>query len=68
MSELLREITDQYIVEHINEEADDVLQALSTLRSIHEQQAVYSGDPVREARGEREIESAWYRSEFLMSG
>ena len=51
LSQLMREMTDKYLVEP---EGDEMLQTLGELRTIRERQPIYRGDPVAEARAERE--------------
>lgn len=53
MSELMRQITDEYLSRNSPEQEDEVLQALKNLKQIREKQAIYQGDPVAEARNER---------------
>ena len=52
VSELVRQITDEYLSRNVPEE-DEVLQALDNMKHIREKQAPYPGDPVSEARQER---------------
>lgn len=54
MSELMRQITDEYLSRSTTDQDDDMLQALDNLKRIRERQATYPGDPVAEARHERE--------------
>lgn len=56
MSELVREITDDYLKQFDGEGHDDVLQALEQLRQIRERQPEYQGDPVGEVRAERQAQ------------
>jgi putative heme iron utilization protein len=58
MSELMRQITDEYLSRNTPEKDDEVLQALDNLKQIRERQAIYQGDPVTEARQERERQQA----------
>ena len=50
MSELMRQITDEYLSETGFQNGDEVLTALKNLKQIRERQAVYNGNPVAEAR------------------
>jgi predicted nucleic acid-binding protein len=52
VSELVRQITDEYLSRNAPDQ-DEVLQALDNLKRIREKQAPYTGDPVSEARQER---------------
>ena len=52
VSELLRQMTDEYLARYTPDQ-DEVLQALDNLKLIREKQALYPGDPVSEARQER---------------
>lgn len=54
LSALVREITNQYLAQHTQEQGDEVLQALESLRRLRERQPVYRGQPVVEARAQRE--------------
>jgi hypothetical protein len=54
MSELIRQITDDYLARNTPDQEDEVLQALKSLKQIREKQAPYQGEPVGEARQERE--------------
>lgn len=54
MSELIRQITDEYLTRNISDQEDDVLQALDNLKQIRERQDAYLGDPVAEARKDRD--------------
>lgn len=58
MSELVRQITDEYLSRNTSEQEDEVLLALDNLRQIRERQVTYQGDPVAEARKEREHQQA----------
>jgi len=58
MSELMRQITDEYLARNTLGQEDEVLQALDNLKQIRERQATYQGDPVAEARRERERQQA----------
>ena len=58
MSELIRQITDEYLSRNNPEQEDEVLLALDNLREIRERQVTYPGDPVAEARQERERNQA----------
>jgi hypothetical protein len=58
MSELMRQITDEYLSRNTPEKDDEVLQALDNLKQIRERQAIYQGDPVAQARQERERQQA----------
>ena len=58
MSELMREITDDYLARNTPDQEDEVLQALKNLKQIREKQALYQGEPVAEARFERERQQA----------
>ena len=55
VSQLLREITDAYLVQ-VSSEDDEVMQAIDHFRTIREKQMVYAGDPVHEARKERQFQ------------
>ena len=52
VSELVRQITDEYLARNALDQ-DEVLQALDNLKHLREKQAPYLGDPVFEARQER---------------
>jgi predicted DNA-binding protein len=52
VSELVREMTEKYFTEK-----DEMLEALDTLRAIRERQPVYKGNPIAEARAEREAQT-----------
>jgi hypothetical protein len=54
MSELMRQITDEYLSRNAPEQEDEVFQALKSLKQIRQRQAIYQGDPVAEARKERD--------------
>jgi len=54
MSELIRQITDDYLVNNTSDQEDEVLQAIKNLKKIREKQPLYQGEPVAEARQERE--------------
>lgn len=54
MSELIRQITDEYLAENTPDQDDEVLHALKNLKKIREKQALYQGEPVAEVRQERE--------------
>lgn len=54
MSELIREITDEYLAGDTPDQEDEVLQTLKSLKQIREKQTLYHGEPVAEARQERE--------------
>jgi metal-responsive CopG/Arc/MetJ family transcriptional regulator len=54
MSELIRQITDDYLSRNAPDQEDEVLQALKNLKQIRERQPLYEGNPVAEARQERE--------------
>jgi len=54
MSELLRQITDEYLARNTADQEDEVFQALDSLKQIRERQTIYEGDPVAETRYERE--------------
>ena len=54
MSELIRQITDEYLARNAIDQEDDVLKALGNLKQIRERQALYQGEPVAEARQDRE--------------
>jgi putative heme iron utilization protein len=54
MSELVRQITDEYLAKNAPDQEDEVLQALKNLKQIREKQPIYRGEPVAEARQERE--------------
>ena len=54
MSELVRQITDEYLARNTLDQEDEVLLALNNLKHIREKQATYRGDPVAEARNDRE--------------
>ncbi|WP_322805600.1 ribbon-helix-helix protein, CopG family [Thermanaerothrix sp.] len=64
ISEIVRQILDAYFAERERKEREKALEVLRTLDQIREQTArygVYEGDPVNEARDERdaEIEDVW---------
>lgn len=64
ISEIVRQILDEYFAERERNQRERSLQALRKLDQIREQTArhgVYEGDPVNEARDERdaEIEDVW---------
>ena len=54
VSELMRQITDEYLSKSTPNQDDEVLQALDTLKQVREKQVIYEGDPVAEARRERQ--------------
>ena len=54
MSELIRQITDEYLSRNASEQEEEMLQALKNLKQIRERQLLYEGNPVSEARQERE--------------
>ena len=54
VSEIIRQITDEYLLQVSPEQEDSVLQALENFRAIREQQSLYQGDPIAEIRAERE--------------
>jgi hypothetical protein len=54
MSELIRQITDDYLAGNTPEQEDEVLQTLKSLKQIREKQSLYHGEPVAEARQDRE--------------
>lgn len=54
MSELIRQITDEYLARNMSDQEDDVLQALDNLKQIRERQGTYLGDPVTETRKDRD--------------
>jgi len=54
VSELLREITDEYLSRYMPTQEDEVFQALDSLKQIRERQSAYRGDPVAEARRDRD--------------
>jgi hypothetical protein len=51
MSELLRQITDEYLARNTADLEDEVFQALVSLKQIRERQKTYEGDPVAERAG-----------------
>ncbi|GAP06171.1 ribbon-helix-helix protein, copG family [Anaerolinea thermolimosa] len=64
LSEVIRQILDEYFAERERKERERSLQALRKLDRIREETArygVYEGDPVNEAREERdaEVEDVW---------
>jgi hypothetical protein len=64
ISEIVRQILDEYFAERerkAREEALEVLRALDQIREQTARHGVYEGDPVNEARDERdaEIEDVW---------
>ncbi len=64
ISEIVRQILDAYFAERERKEREKALEVLRTLDQIREQTArygVYEGDPVNEARDERdaEVEDVW---------
>ena len=54
VSELVRQITDEYLSKSTPDQEDEALQALDSLRKVREKQAIYEGSPVAEARRERQ--------------
>ena len=54
VSELVRQITDEYLSKSTPDQEDEVFQALDTLKQVREKQAIYEGNPVAEARRERQ--------------
>jgi metal-responsive CopG/Arc/MetJ family transcriptional regulator len=54
MSELVREITDEYLSKNEPDQEDEMLMALDNLKRIREKQVLYQGNPVVEAREERQ--------------
>ena len=54
VSEIIRQITDEYLVQVTPEKNDSVLQTLDDFKSIREKQATYHGDLVAEIRSERQ--------------
>ena len=58
MSELIRQIADEYLAGNTPDQEDELLQALKNLKQIRERQALYQGEPVAEARQERERQQA----------
>ena len=54
VSELVRLITDEYLSKSTPDQEDEVFQALDTLKQVREKQAIYEGNPVAEARRERQ--------------
>ena len=58
MSELMRQITDEYLARNTPDQEDEVLQALKNLKQIRERQVIYQGEPIIEARQEREHQQA----------
>ena len=54
LSELVRDITDEYLAQVDIEQQDDMLLALEQLRQIRERQQVFQGDPLAEVRAERQ--------------
>ena len=64
ISEIVRQILDEYFAERERKEREQSVQALRKLDQIRESTAkfgVYEGDPVNEARQERdaEMEDVW---------
>ena len=64
ISEIVRQILDEYFAERERKAREEALEVLRALDQIREQTArygVYQGDPVNEARDERdaEIEDVW---------
>lgn len=64
ISEIVRQILDEYFAERERKAREEALEVLRALDQIREQTArygVYEGDPVNEARDERdaEIEDVW---------
>jgi hypothetical protein len=47
-------MADRYLLQYDRDLDSEVLQALENLRHLREKQAVYSGNPVAEARAEHE--------------
>lgn len=56
VSEIIRQITDEYLLQVNPEKDDGVLQTLNNFRSIREKQATYHGDLVAEIRAERDLQ------------
>lgn len=54
VSELVRQITDEYLSKSTPDQEDEALQALDSLKKVREKQAIYEGSPVAEARRERQ--------------
>jgi hypothetical protein len=54
MSELVRQITDEYLARNTLGQEDEVLLALNNLKQIRDKQATYQGDPVAEVRQDYE--------------
>lgn len=53
VSEVVREMTEQYVIE---KETDLVLQTLDNFRALRDRQCLYQGDPVADVRADRERE------------
>lgn len=64
LSELMRDMADRYLEENTPEQGDETLLALDAFRRIRERQAVYNGNPVAEARAERERQMDEGQSEW----
>lgn len=68
ISEIVRQILDEYFAQQDRKEQEEALAALAELDQIREkataEYGVYGGEPVHEAREERErqVEEAWKRS------
>jgi|APSaa5957512622_1039677.scaffolds.fasta_scaffold121823_1 putative heme iron utilization protein len=56
VSEIIRQITDEYLFQVGPEKEDSVLQTLDHFKAIREKQAPYQGDPIAEIRAERELQ------------
>ena len=67
LSELMREMADRYLEENTPEQVDETLLALDAFRRIRGRQAVYNGNPVAEARAERERQVDEGRRAWLSS-
>ena len=56
VSEIVRRLTDEYLLHFDPAQEDGVLQTLESFRVIREQQALYQGNPVAEIRAERDLQ------------
>ena len=56
VSEIIRRMTDDYLLHVDPAQEDGVMQTLERFRTVREQQAVYQGDPVAEIRAERGLQ------------
>ena len=56
VSEIIRRMTDDYLLHFDPAQEDGVLQTLERFRTVREQQTVYQGNPVAEIRAERGLQ------------